>query len=77
MPKKEGHRPGDIILDRYVPHLSPEDREIARDRLAQWMNWKLHIYLEQVRKDRACGGSLPRGDLTDIPSLDEDMQNMD
>ena len=33
MPKR---RPGDLILDHYVPHLSPEDREIARERLADF-----------------------------------------
>lgn len=57
MPRKPGHRPGDIILDRYVPHLGPEDREIARTRLQQWMCWKLHIYMARVRADMQQGDS--------------------
>ena len=27
------HRPGDIILDRYLPNASPEKREEARENL--------------------------------------------
>lgn len=30
LPKR---RPGDQILDRYCPHLSPEERELAHERL--------------------------------------------
>lgn len=26
-------RPGDQILDRYCPHLTPEERELAHERL--------------------------------------------
>lgn len=51
MERKPDHRPGDIILDRFVPHLGLEDREIARERLQQWMRWKLHIYMVRVRAD--------------------------
>jgi hypothetical protein len=27
------HRPGDIILNKYLPHASPEEREAARENL--------------------------------------------
>jgi hypothetical protein len=27
------HRPGDVILDRYLPHASSEEREEARENL--------------------------------------------
>lgn len=50
-------RPGDIILDRFAPHLGSEDREITRERLQRWMRWKLHVYMDQVRADMHSGDS--------------------
>jgi hypothetical protein len=63
MTTQHKHQPGDIILDRYVPHLEPGDREIARERLREWMRWKLQIIMRQVREEMQLTDS--REDKTD------------
>lgn len=50
MTDEHERRPGDLILDRYLPHLLPEDREVARERLHAWMRWKLRILMREVRE---------------------------
>ena len=57
MSDTQARKPGDIILDRYCPNLSPDDREIARERLRAWMRWTLQIIMRQVREERARGDS--------------------
>ena len=44
------HRPGDHILDRYVPHLSGADRELARERLQGVARLLLRIAMREVRE---------------------------
>jgi hypothetical protein len=51
METKPDHRPGDHILDRYVPHLSSTDRELARERLQTLASWLVHVAMDQVRDD--------------------------
>ena len=51
METKPDHRPGDHILDRYVPHLSGTDRELARQRLQEFARWLVHVAMDQVRDD--------------------------
>ena len=62
MERKPGHRPGDIILDRYVPHLGPLDREVARERLQGWMRWKLRIIMREVLEEQQCDDSRAGGE---------------
>ena len=51
MNKKRDHRPGDIILDRYLPDLPAEAREEARARLYRFVAWQLRIIAGQVRRE--------------------------
>jgi hypothetical protein len=44
-------RPGDRILDRYVPNLAPEEREEARARLFGFVSWQVRILARQVREE--------------------------
>jgi len=46
-------RPGDDILDRYVPHLTGSDRELARERLQELARLLLQIAMRQVREEYA------------------------
>lgn len=46
-------RPGDQILDRYCPNLSPADREIARERLEKLARLLVRIAMRQVREERS------------------------
>ena len=45
------HRPGDHTLDRYVPHLSGADRELARERLHGLAKLLLRIAMREVREE--------------------------
>ena len=45
------HRPGDIILDHFVPHLDGADRELARERLQQFAGWLVGIAMRQAREE--------------------------
>lgn len=45
-------QPGDDILDRYVPHLSGSDRELARERLQKLARLLVRIAMRQVREER-------------------------
>jgi len=51
MERKPGHRPGDIILDHFVPHLDDADRELARQRLQQLACWLVQIAMRQAREE--------------------------
>lgn len=45
-------KPGDLILDRYLPNATPEAREEARDALRNHalllLRWGEHAFLEQT-----------------------------
>lgn len=43
------HRPGDTILDRYMPHATSEEREIARANLRRFARLLLRV---KERRDR-------------------------
>ena len=45
------HRPGDIILDHFVPHLEGADRELARERLQEFAGWLVRIAMRQAREE--------------------------
>ena len=51
MELKPAPRPGDQILDRYVPHLTGADRELARERLQGLAKLLLRIAMRQVREE--------------------------
>ena len=51
------HRPGDHILDRYVPHLSGADRELARERLQGLAKLLLRIAMREVREEMQAADS--------------------
>ena len=51
MEKSADHRPGDVILDHFVPHLNAEDRELARERLQQFASWLVGIAMRQAREE--------------------------
>jgi hypothetical protein len=57
METKPDHRPGDHILDRYVPHLSGADRELARERLQGLAKLLLRIAMRQVREEMQANDS--------------------
>ena len=58
MEAKPDYRPGDHILDRYVPHLSGADRELARARLQEMARWLVHVAMDQVCNDMEPADSL-------------------
>lgn len=62
-------RPGDQILDRYAPHLTPEERELAHERLRSLARILIRIERRLAAQD------IPNDDSTHsraedrIPSL--------
>lgn len=51
MTEPSDRRPGDIILDRYLPDASPEEREIARAQLIDLVDWHMRLIMRQMRED--------------------------
>jgi hypothetical protein len=51
MEPRPERRPGDDILDRYVPHLTGVDRELARERLQGLAKIMLTIAMRKVDED--------------------------
>ena len=51
MEKQPGNRPGDAILDHFVPHLAGADRELARERLQGLAKLMLDVAIRKVRED--------------------------
>ena len=43
------HRPGDYILDRYMPGATPEQREVARENLRRLAKLLLRVHERLVR----------------------------
>lgn len=48
-------RPGDQIIDKYMPNCSDEDREIARERLQGLAKILLDIAMREVREEQGLG----------------------
>lgn len=70
---QSNRKPGDDILDRYVPHLSGSDREVARERLQKLARLRVHIAMRQVREEREAAdsrGSVSRGKIPPNPPVD-------
>ena len=57
MEQKPERRPGDDILDHYVPHLTGADRDLARARLEGLATLLVKIAVRQVREERAVADS--------------------
>jgi hypothetical protein len=57
MEPRPARRPGDQILDRYVPHLTGADRELARERLQGLAKLLLRIAMRQVREEMQAADS--------------------
>lgn len=53
-PQPERHS-GDDILDRYYAYLTPEEREIGRERLQQLTGLLVRIAMRQVREAQLQG----------------------
>ena len=51
-------RPGDLILDRYIPDATPVVREEARRRLYEFVGVMLRIATRLEEERRAAGDSL-------------------
>jgi hypothetical protein len=71
MTSQPARRPGDQILDRYVPHLKGADRELARERLQGLARLLLRIAMRQVREEmdgRDSHQSAGRGKILPPPS---------
>ena len=44
------HRPGDIILDRYLPHATSEQREVARENLRRLARLLIRVHERLARE---------------------------
>ncbi len=42
------HRPGDIILDRYLPHATEEEREVARENLRRLARLLIRVHVRRA-----------------------------
>ena len=70
MEKQPDHRPGDVILDHFVPHLDAAHRELARERLQGLAKLMLRIAMRKVREEREQIDSLEsdsRGKIMPVP----------
>lgn len=66
----EAHRrPGDQILDRYCPDLSPEERELAHERLRSLARVLIRIHRRLDARDIPSGDSTHFEPEDTIPSL--------
>jgi hypothetical protein len=50
MPNEPKRRPGDRILDRYCPNLTPEERELAHQRLRNLARVLIRIAKRQAEE---------------------------
>lgn len=46
------HRPGDVILNRYMPHASLEEREAARENLRLLARFLLRVEARKIQEWR-------------------------
>lgn len=70
MEKSADHRPGDVILDHFVPHLAEADRELARKRLQGLAKLMLRYAMRKVREEQEQADSLEsvsHGKITPVP----------
>jgi hypothetical protein len=42
------HRPGDVILDRYLPNATGEEREVARENLRRLARLLIRVHERQA-----------------------------
>ena len=68
MEKQPDHRPGDVILDHFVPHLDAADRELARERLQNFAGWLVRIAMRQAREEMQLRDSRDSESLDTIES---------
>lgn len=66
MPKER--RPGDQIIDRYAPHLTPEDRELAHERLRAFARALIRADRERAAEATAPDSTLSASKGTIPPS---------
>ena len=45
------YQPGDIIIDRYLPDATSEQREEARAHLHAFVRWQMGIIMRQLREE--------------------------
>jgi len=69
MERKPEHRPGDIILDHFVAHLTGPDRELARERLQDLVRIMLEIAIRQLDEDIHRQDSQEAGGQGRIPPI--------
>jgi ribosome recycling factor len=65
MTEHRDHQPGDIILDRYLPDATPEEREAARAQLHAFVAWQLRIVIRQIRSEQADSAARQERDTLD------------
>lgn len=46
------HRPGDVILNRYMPHATVAEREVARENLRKLARFMLRVEARKAREWR-------------------------
>jgi len=54
----ESRQPGDLIIDRHAPHLSAEERRVARERLTALARLVLEVATANLKRD------IPKDDST-------------
>jgi len=61
------HRPGDYVLDRYMPDATPEEREDARETLRQFAI-ACYAIISRLEREQAQRDSRGRPSKGTIPS---------
>ena len=59
-------RPGDLILDRYMPEATPAEREEAREQLRKFAHAFIEVFLQLAAEGRC-----------HLPNRDSDSQDKD
>ena len=50
MDARQTRQPGDLILDRYMPDATPEEREVARENLKRLARLMLRVEVRKARE---------------------------
>lgn len=53
--KPVGQRPGDAIINRYMPNATPEEKEAARENLKKLARFILRVEERRFREEHAKG----------------------
>lgn len=64
---KQSRRPGDQIIDRFLPDISPEERELAHERLRAMVHVVLRIGRRLAGEAKARADSTHDGQSGRIP----------